>query len=54
MKTQEQLTKELINTLKKQAERLEKNDLESMLAYKSDRLKIDFLEDVLELNVINK
>lgn len=54
LKTEEQLKKELINELKSQAERLEKSDLESMLNYKSGRYKIAMLEDVLELNILNK
>lgn len=54
MKSEEAIKKELIQLLKKQAERLEKGDLQSILSYKHDRQRIFVLEDVLELNVINQ
>lgn len=52
MKSKEQLIKELKSLYIQQSELLEKHDIESVQKYKSNRLQIGFLEDVLELNVI--
>ncbi|APR02365.1 TPA: hypothetical protein ACXDAY_002149 [Clostridium botulinum] len=54
MKTQEQIEKRLINILRKQADSLEKGDTENILIYKTLRQEVCVLEDILELNVINR
>lgn len=54
MKSQEQILRELIKMLREQADRLEKCDFESLLTYKVVRQQIPILEDVLELNILNK
>lgn len=51
MKSQEKIEKQLIKLLREQADRLEKGDI---VVYKIVRNQIPVLEDVLELNVLNK
>lgn len=54
MKSQEQVEKQLIKLLREQADRLEKGDVNDIIVYKSIRQQIPVLEDILELNIINK
>ncbi|MCY6957864.1 hypothetical protein [Clostridium brassicae] len=54
MKSQEQVEKQLVELLREQADRLEKGDIKDIFVYKAIRQQIPVLEDILELNVLNK
>lgn len=54
MKSQEEIEKQLIKLLREQADRLEKGDIDDIVVFKIVRNQIPVLEDVLELNVLNK
>lgn len=54
MKNQEQIEKQLVTLLREQADRIENGDMNDIIMYKSIRQQIPVLEDILELNVINR
>lgn len=54
MKSQDQVEKQLIKILRDQADRLEKGESEDIIMYKATRQQIPVLEDILELNILNK
>jgi hypothetical protein len=51
LKNQEQVEKQLIKTLREQADRLEKGEVEDIITYRAIRQQIPILEDILGLNV---